>query len=121
MTRYIASYIKGCDRCNRTKIFPAKSVGKLVPTQIPKDIWEIVTINLITGLPNSGGYNAIMVIVDRLSKMVHAIPTTDKVTSEGIARLYRDFVWKLHGLPQQIISDRSPQFVSKFMRELNEI
>ena len=62
-----------------------------------------------------------MVIVDRLSKMLHAIPTTDKITSEGIARLYRDFVWKLHGLFQQIISDRSLQFVSKFMRELNEI
>lgn len=121
MTRYITSYTKGCDRCNRTKTYPAKPVGKLVPTQIPKDIWEIVTVDLITGLPDSGGYNAIMVVVDRLSKMLHVIPTTDKVTSEGIARLYRDFVWKLHGLPQQIISDRGSQFVSQFMRELNEL
>jgi hypothetical protein len=121
MTKYIAAYIKGCDKCNRTKTFPAKLVGKLVPTQIPKDIWEIITIDLIPGLPECSGYNCIMVVVDRLSKMMHAVPTTEKVTSEGIARLYRDYVWKHHGLPQQIISDRGTQFISEFMRELNSI
>ena len=121
MSRYIASYIKGCDRCNRTKTFPAKPVGKLVPNQIPKDIWEIITVDLITGLPESEGYNAIMVVVDRLSKLLHVLPTTDQVTSEGMARLYRDNVWKHHGLPDQIISDRGPQFVSRFMKELNSI
>jgi transposase InsO family protein len=78
-------------------------------------------VDLITGLPESQGYNAIMVVVDRLSKMIHVIPTTDQITSEGIARLYKDNVWKLHGLPLHIISDRGPQFVSKFTRELNSI
>ena len=75
MTRYVTSYIKACDRCNRTKTFPAKPVGKLVPTQIPKDIWEIITIDLITQLSDRRGYNTIMVVVDRLSKILHAIPT----------------------------------------------
>lgn len=121
MSRYVAAYTKGCDRCNRTKTFPAKPIGKLVPNQIPKDVWEIISVDLITGLPNSRGYNAIMVVVDRFSKMVHIIPTTDTVTSEGMARLYRDNVWKLHGLPTQVISDRGPQFVSQFMKELNSI
>ena len=121
ISRYIASYIKGCDRCNRTKTFPAKPVGKLMPTQIPKDTWQIITVDLITGLPESHGYDSIMVTVDRLSKMVHVCPTTAKLTSEGLARLFRDHVWKLHGLPEQIISDRGPQFVSGFMRELNKL
>jgi hypothetical protein len=121
MSRYIALYCKGCDRCNRTKTFPAKPVGKLVPTQIPKDIWEIISVDLITGLPESQGYNVIMVVVDRLSKLIHVLPTTDTVTSEGIARLFRDSVWKHHGLPQQVISDRGPQFVSRFMKELNHL
>ena len=121
MSRYIASYCKGCDRCNRTKSFPAKPVGKLVPTQIPKDVWEIITVDLITGLPESQGYNAIMVVVDRLSKYIHVMPTNDTATSEGIARLFRDNVWKNHGLPEQVISDRGPQFVSNFMRELNKL
>ena len=62
-----------------------------------------------------------MVIVDRLSKLVYALPTNDTVTSEGIARLFRDQVWKHHGLPLQVISDRGPQFVSNFMRELNRL
>jgi hypothetical protein len=121
ISRYIAFYVKGCDRCNRTKTFPAKPVGKLVPTQIPEDVWDIITVDLIVGLPESNGYNAIMVVVDRLGKMIHAIPTTDTVTSAGVAKLFRDHVWKLHGLPKQIISDQGPQFVAQFMKELNSI
>ena len=121
MSRYVAAYIKGCDRCNRTKIFPAKPFGKLTPTQIPTENWQTISVDLITGLPESQDYNAIMVVVDRLSKLLHAMPTTDKVTSAGVARLFRDNVWKHHGFPEQIISDRGPQFVSQFMRELNSI
>lgn len=100
---------------------PIYAAGKLVPTQIPEDIWDIITMDLITGLPESQGYNAIMVVVDRLSKLLHVIPTRDTVTSEGVARLFRDFVWKQHGLPKQVISDRGPQFISRFMKELNSL
>jgi hypothetical protein len=121
MTRFIAGYVRGCDRCNRTKTFPRRPLGKLTPNQIPTKPWQIITVDLITGLPDSHGYNSIMVVVDRLSKLIHVAPTTDKVTSEGIARLFRDHVWKLHGLPEQVISDRGPQFVSTFMRELNKL
>src|SRR6201985_349816 len=121
MSRYISAYTKGCDRCNRTKTFPAKPVRKLIPNQIPTDVWQTISVDLITGLPESRGYNAIMVVVDRFSKMVHILPTTNKVTSEGIARLYRDHIWKLHGLPLKILSDRGPQFVSQFIKELNSI
>jgi len=53
--------------------------------------------------------------------MVHFIPTTEKISAEGLARLFRDNVWKLHGLPESIISDRGPQFAAGLMRELNEI
>ena len=72
-------------------------------------------------MPESQGYNVIIVVVDRLSKLVYALPTNNTVTSEGIARLFRDQVWKHHGLPLQVISDRGPQFVSNFMRELNRL
>lgn len=53
--------------------------------------------------------------------MIHVIPTTATITAQGIARLYRDNVWKLHGLLRKVISDRGPQFASKFMKELNRI
>jgi hypothetical protein len=118
ISRYVASYVKGCDRCNRTKTFPAKLAGRLVPNPVPQDIWQIITVDLIEGLPESQGFDSIMVVVDRLSKMMHAIPTNKTVTSEGVARHFRDHVWKLHGLPEQVISDRGTQFVSGFMKEL---
>lgn len=121
ISRFIASYVKGCDRCNRTKTFPAAPSGKLVPNPVPTDIWQTITVDLITGLPECQGYNAILVTIDRLSKMVHTAPTNDTVTAEGVARIFRDIVWKHHGLPESVISDRGPQFVSQFMRELNSI
>ena len=64
-------------------------------------------------------YDSILVVVDWLTKMVHFIPTTEKTLAEGLARLFRDNVWKLHGLPESIISDRGPQFVAGLMRKLN--
>ena len=121
ITQYIADYVRGCDRCNRTKTFPAMPVGKLQPNRIPDHRWQIVTTDFITGLPPSRGYNAIWVVVDRLSKRMHAIPTTEEVDSLGLARLYRDHVWKHHGLPEEVISDRGPQFASLFMKELNRL
>ena len=50
----------------------------------------------------------ILVVVDRLTKMAHFIPTTEKTTAEGLARLFRNNVWKLYGLPESIISNRGP-------------
>ena len=72
-------------------------------------------------LPLVQEYNLILVIVDRLTKMVYFIPTIEKTLAEGLARLFRDNVWKLHGLPKSIISDRGPQFIAGLMRELNKM
>ena len=65
------------------------------------------------------GYNSILVVVDRLTKMVHFISTTEKITAEGLARLFRNNMWKLHGLPESIIPDRGPQFTAELMQKLN--
>jgi len=75
--------------------------------------------DFITRLPLAQEYNLILVVVDRLTKMVYFIPTIEKTLAEGLARLFRDNVWKLHGLPESIISDRRPQFVVGLMQELN--
>jgi len=72
-------------------------------------------------LPLAQGYNSILVVVDRLTKMVYSIPTTEKTLVEGLARLFRDNVWKLHGLPESIISDQGPQFAAGLMKELNQM
>jgi len=80
-----------------------------------------ILAEFITKLPLAQGYNSILVVVDRLTKMVHFIPTTEKTSVEGLAKLFRDNVWKLHGLPESIISDRGPQFAAGLMRELNRM
>ena len=75
--------------------------------------------DFITKLPLAQGYDSILVVVDRFTKMAHFVPTTEKTTAEGLARLFRDNVWRLHGLPESIISDRGPQFAAGLMKELN--
>src|SRR6266481_2197804 len=118
---YIAKYVKGCDLCNRMKTFPASPAGKLMPNCIPDHRWQVISVDLIMELPPSHGYDALLVVVDRLSKHAHVIPTTSDVTSLGVARLFRDNVWKLHGLPEEVISDRGMQFISKFMCRLSQV
>ena len=71
-------------------------------------------------LPNSNGMNTIVVIVDRFTKMIWLKATTTNISSEGIAKIYRDDIWKLHGVPRKILSNRRPQFASKFMEEFTK-
>ena len=90
-------------------------MGKLMPNRIPYCQWQIILVDLITELPRSHGYNSILVAVDRLSKQAHFIATTSDITSLRVAWLFQDGIWKLHGLPEEVISDRGPQFMSNFM------
>jgi len=89
-----------------------------MPNSIPEKPWTYISADFITKLPLAQGYDSILVVVDRLTKMVHFIPTTAKMLVEGLARLFRDNVWKLHGLSESTISDRGPQFAAGLMRKL---
>ena len=91
-----------------------------MPNSIPEKPWIHISADFITKLPIAQGYDSILVVVDRLTKMVH-FPTTEKTSAEGLTRLFRDNVWKLHRLPKSIISDRGPQFTAEIIRELNRI
>jgi len=76
-----------------------------MPNSILEKPWTHISVDFITKLPLAQGYNSILVVVNRLTKMVHFIPTTEKMLVEGLVRLFRDNVWKLHGLLESIISD----------------
>jgi len=65
--------------------------------------------------------DAILVIYDRLSKMMHFVATTEETLMEGLARLFRNNIWKLHELLESIVSDREPQFVAELTRKLNRM
>ena len=84
-----------------------------MPNSIPEKPWTHISVDFITKLPIVQGYNSILVVVDRLTKMVYFIPTMEKTSAEGLARLFRDNVWKLYGLPESIILDRKPQFAAE--------
>ena len=121
MARFIATYIQGCDKCNRSKTFPNAPAGKLMPNPIPKEPWTDISVDLIVKLPFSQGHDSILVVVDRYSKMIHLVPCSETLSSLGLAALYRDHIWKLHGLPNTVISDRGPQFASSLMKELHAL
>ena len=65
--------------------------------------------------------DAIVVIVDRFTKMIRLKVTTTNISSEGIVKIYRDDIWKLHGVPKKILSDQGPQFALKFMKEFTKV
>ena len=119
VTREVKQYVEGCDACQHNKNRTQPPVGKLMPNSIPEKAWAHISTDFITKLPLAQGYDSILVVVDRFTKMEHFIPTTEKTSAEGLACLFRDNVWKLHGLPDSIISDRGPQFAAGIMKELN--
>jgi len=121
MRRTIAQYIRNCDTCARIKPARHAPYSLRKPLQIPFRKWSSILLDLVTGLPNSNRFDALLVVVGRLSKMAHYIPTTTEVNSKGIARLFLDNIFKLHRLPDSIVSDRGTQFVSTFTHSLTDL
>jgi len=118
MSRYIGQYVSTCDLCLRTKPIRQAPVGELHPLRIPDSRWDTLSVDFVVELPLSSGHDAVMTVVDSVSKRAHFIPTHTMVTVEGAARLFLHQVWKLHGLPKYVVSDRGPQFVARFTKEL---
>jgi hypothetical protein len=80
-----------------------------------------MSVDFIGKLPVAHGFNAIMACVDSISKQAHFIPTYTRVDAPGTATLYRDHVWKLHGLPDEVLTDWGPQFASVMLKELYQM
>jgi len=92
-----------------------------MPNAIPEKPWSHISADFITKLPLAQGYDAILVVCNRFSKMAHFIATTEKTSVEGLAKLFQDQVWRLHGLLESIISDRGVQFAAGMIKELNNL
>ena len=80
-----------------------------------------LTVDLITKLPVVAEKDTILVVYDRLFKITYFVATTEETLAEGLARLFRDNIWKLHRLPESVISDRRPQFIVELTKELNNM
>lgn len=115
MRATIATYVQNCYTCQRSKAPRDREHGLLQPLPIPEKRWQDISMDLITGLPESDGYNAIWSIIDRLTKERHYVPTTasDNGTSaDATMEVLIKEVFRLHGLPASIVSDRGPQFIA---------
>ena len=121
MTRDVGKYVEGCDLCQRMKNRTEELAGKLKLSEVPKKPWSHLTVDFITKLPVVVGKDAVLVVCDRLSKMTHFVATTEGMSAEGLAKLFQDNVWKLHGLPESVVSDRGPQFAAELTKELNRM
>jgi len=121
MRKYINDYVTSCDTCNRSKNPRHKPYGELQPLPIPSRPWSSISMDFIIGLPASCNFTAILVVVDRLTKMGHFIPTTNEVDAAETALLFVQNVFKLHGLPDEIITDRGSIFTSRFWSRLMEL
>ncbi|PNX77561.1 transposon Tf2-1 polyprotein [Trifolium pratense] len=114
----IQEFVRKCDICQRQKYMATSPGGLLQPLPVPNQIWEDISIDFITGLPKSKGFEAIFVVVDRLSKYSHFIPLKHPYTAKSIADVFCKEIVKLHGIPLSIVSDRDPIFISSFWKEL---
>jgi len=99
------------------KNHPQQPFGLLVPNKVPNRPWEIISMDLITQLPESNSYNAIYVIVDRLIKRAYFILINNWFSFKDMAQLLYNKVYPLHGLPLQIISDRGVQYSAELFQE----
>ena len=118
MQSYVRKYVHYCHVCKRSKGSCFKKQSVLQPLPVPQQRWQDLSIDLVTGIHKVDGHDAICCVVDRLSKECHYIGTTKKLYAEGPADLFRKHVWKHHGLPCSIVSDRGSQSISDFWKFL---
>jgi len=112
--QYVAAYAV----CQQSKVEHVKSPGLLQPLSVPTAAWSVVCMDFIEGLPNSHNKTVILVVIDKFSKYAHFIPMSHPFTVLQVAQVYLNHVYKLHGLPSAIVSDRDRVFTSRLWQEL---
>ena len=118
MKRDITEFVSKCLTCQQVNLEHQRPSGLLQQLPIPEWKWDMIAIDFISGLPHtSSGYDAIWVIVNRLTKSAHFLPKKT-YTIDKLARLYINQIVCLHGVPESIVSDRGATFTSVFWQEL---
>lgn len=116
----IKNYVTSCRICQLNKTIHKNQTFPVMPIPPPDSPWTIIGIDFITKLPISKGFDSIFVVIDHFTKMAHFLPCKEAITASETAELFFKNIVKLHGLPVKIISDRGPQFISKFWNSLFE-
>ena len=121
-SRDVKNYVQGCQTCQQKKDSREKKLGDPTSLEIPDRRWGSIATDFIVSLPKTkNGYDSITTWVDRLSRRVHFIPSKEEDTAVDSANSFFANIFKLHGIPDSIVSDRDPKFTSKFWKRLMEL
>lgn len=118
MKNAVARFVQEWQTCQQAKVEHIKQPGLLQPLAVPTQAWQVVCMDFIEGLPKSQKFDTIMVVIDKYTKYAHFIPLAHPFSTLTVAQAYLDLVYKLHGLPQGIVSDRDKIFTSAIWKEL---
>ena len=118
MKNDVKKYVEQCETCQRNKTEALSPAGLLQPLPLPNLILEDWTMDFIEGLPKAGGFDSIMVVVGRLSKMAHFITLKHPFTAKQVAEKFSKEIISKHGIPNSIVTDRDKVFLSHFWKEL---
>ena len=124
LQKWVEAYVKGCAECQQNK--PRSHPPRIPPFQIPTLtntlLFQTISLDLITQLPPSRGYDAILMIIDHgCTRAALFLPCKTTIMGEGVAKLHMDNVYRWFGLPTKVISDRDPRFTSHFAKGLTQI
>ena len=117
----VEKYMEGCNIYQRIKNRTEVIAGKLKLSKVLEKLWTHLIVDFITKLLIVAEKNTILVVCNRLSKMMYFVATTEEILAKGLARLFRDNMWKLHGLPESMVLNRGLQFVVEMTKELNRM
>ena len=121
VTREVGRYVEGCNLYQRMKNQIEKITGKIKLSEVLEKLWTHMIVDFIMKLLIAARKDVILVVCDRLSEMIHFVATIEEISAEGLARLFRDNIQRLHRLPESVVSDRRPQFVVELTKELNKM
>jgi hypothetical protein len=118
MKKSVTDVVQGCSICQQAKPDHNRYPGLLQPLPVTDSTWSMVSLDFVEGLPTSGHFNCILVVVDKYTKFAHFVPLKHPFTALSVAKVYMDNVYKLHGLPTSLISDRDKVFTRKLWKEI---
>lgn len=118
MKTAVRDYVHSCLTCQHAKPDRTRLPGLLQPLPVPNSAWETISLDFIEGLPRSKNVNCILVVIDSFTKYGHFLPLSHPFNAASVAKLFLNHIYKLHGMPSAIISDRDRIFTSNFWKEL---
>jgi len=116
MNERIVDFVRSCPECQKNKAARHQPYGLSSPLELPHAPWQSIAMDFITELPPSEGCDQLWVIIDRFTKMAHFLPLREKMAAD-LAKVFAKEIWRFHGMPTDIVSDRDSRFTSEVWKE----